>query len=519
MDVYVTALMGLAFASIDVYWCPSWPVPSADLLLRGNGSVRLVVGGWSSRAVQTDVFIVIDGGGGGGGWLASTAVAAKFSVYHGVAIHVAPVKKVFRRATVPTNGFLHPALRFDAVIFPSRNGTAAFTTAWARFYHESDRRLALMLRPPQILAWPPLSLSLSLSLSLPLPLSSRAASAMEPAVRQTERVVIDGVIASVFREFIGRPIVTQATRRLPVYGVSVETLLKGGAHAQRGGAAPQYAAVIVEPRLEGALEFCVRNVLAHLPPGPSWMMQIHHSTGPLGNERYIKRALSLSLTHQHHGEHAPLHPQQLLQAARIEFVSIAAAVSDGDSYNNLVRSAAFWQQLSKRKIEKVLFFQTDSVMLRGGRADDWPGFMPFDYVGAPWHLVPGADSAAWLRDKQRGGVLRNGVGNGGFSLRSVDAMLYIATEYGNSNFARRNNEDAFFAHHCEKMHAGLLRMRRACTLPDRALASVFAVEVPCPDVNYTLGTGPGGFIPIGLHNTWAYVDPVLGRQLLQLSIQ
>ena len=38
-------------------------------------------------------------------------------------------------------------------------------------------------------------------------------------------------------------------------------------------------------------------------------------------------------------------------------------------------------------------------------------------------MVPGAASGVWLRNKQRGGVLREGVGNGGFSLRSVEVGL------------------------------------------------------------------------------------------------
>jgi len=525
--VYLAALTRVSFMSIDIHWCPTWPAPPANVFR--NASVHTVAGAWTSRAVETDVFIVIDGGGGGDGGesggklLASTAVAAKLAVYHSVTNDVT-AETVFRRATALNESSLHPALRFDVVVFPSSKGTLAFVDAWARFYHESDRRVALMLRPPQVLAWPP-----SQPPSSPSPLLQPQAAvlplaALDAAIFQTERLVIDGVIGSVFRRFIRHPRVAQAVRRLPVYGAPVATLQKaGGAHQRSEAHARRYAAVIVEPRFEGALEFCVRNVLAHLPPGPHWMLQMHHSTGPLGNELYIKRALTLSLAplaqqhqHQHQHQHQDAH---LLQAARIEFVPIAAAVSDGDSYNHLVRSVAFWQQLWQRNIEKVLLFQTDSVMLRGNRADDWSRFMRFDYVGAPWHLVPGAESATWLRDKQRGGVLRNGVGNGGFSLRSVDTMLYIAKEYGNSNFARRNNEDSFFAHHCEKLDAGLLSARRACLLPDRTTASAFAVEVPCPDVNYTLGPGPHVLTPLGLHNTWAYVDPALSRQLLQQSME
>lgn len=70
--------------------------------------------------------------------------------------------------------------------------------------------------------------------------------------------------------------------------------------------------------------------------------------------------------------------------------------SIGD-YNRLLTSKDFWQRLP---YDKVLIFQTDSMLLREGIEE----FLEYDYVGAPWKF------------QEHGG-------NGGLSLRSKTAML------------------------------------------------------------------------------------------------
>jgi hypothetical protein len=71
-------------------------------------------------------------------------------------------------------------------------------------------------------------------------------------------------------------------------------------------------------------------------------------------------------------------------------------------YNNIMLDLSFWKTLSS--FSKVLIFQTDTMMYRYGIEQ----FYSYDYVGAPW---PKELNCASL------------VGNGGFSLRTISAII------------------------------------------------------------------------------------------------
>ena len=60
---------------------------------------------------------------------------------------------------------------------------------------------------------------------------------------------------------------------------------------KNNGSPPQlgFAALIVEPRIDSGFEFSVRNIMYHL--GSEWGLIVLHSTGPLGNEEYVKKSL------------------------------------------------------------------------------------------------------------------------------------------------------------------------------------------------------------------------------------
>ena len=202
-----------------------------------------------------------------------------------------------------------------------------------------------------------------------------------------------------------------------------------------------------------------------------------------------------------------------------------------NSYSDVLRSVKFWTNLQNMNLSKMFMFQTNSVILRRGVEE----FMHWDYIGAPWHMVHGAESGHWLRKMQRGGSLKEGVGNGGTSLRSVSAMLDIATTFKDKS--RGFNEDTFFAFHCEKLGSNEIQKsphlrdkRKGCLLADRKAAYSFAVEMPIPtkDINMTISdvagkpsniSSPVLFVPLALHSTWAYVDTALTAKLLQLSVQ
>ncbi len=160
---------------------------------------------------------------------------------------------------------------------------------------------------------------------------------------------------------------------------------------------------------------------------------------------------------------------------------------DIDEYNKLMKSPEFWQWFHA---DYVLLFQTDSFILQYGIHE----YTRFDYVGAPWHLVsdthththahtqarahahthtyththtrahthtrthtqlptmglrskiardatlcvcvcvcvcvsPTQENERWSQPAFKA-ALPEGVGNGGFSLRSVRAMVDICVQHG-----------------------------------------------------------------------------------------
>lgn len=339
-------------------------------------------------------------------------------------------------------------------------------------------------------------------------------------------MVLEGVLRSVFKRFTKNTENIAALRNmthgfsasLPSasyaavrYQPSVLHVTKSTSDILRNDVHTTFAAIIVEPRFDPNFEFCVRNVMYHL--GDRWSLLVFHSTGPFGNEKYVRHALR--------------------NMAGVEFVPLDDSVHDGSSYNQVLVNVEFWRNLQNMKLSKVFIFQTDSVLLRRGMEE----FMHWDYIGAPWNMQHGADSGHWLRQIQRGGGLVQGVGNGGTSLRSVSAMLEIATLYKSKS--GRFNEDTFFAFFCEKLgniakHKGSQPSdnQKGCLLADRKAAYAFAVEMPIAvkDINMAISDVASGsnssntsspvlFVPLALHSTWVYADTALSSKLLQLAMR
>ena len=345
------------------------------------------------------------------------------------------------------------------------------------------------------------------------------------AVEEFARVLIDGIMKSTLRNFIQKPKTMFVLRNLTnslvpssLISISRSTMETSGDESSPivpseekddqslfESLEGKYSAVIVEPRIDFAFEFCVRNVMYHL--GSTWDLLVLHSTGPLGNEQFVRRSL--------------------FGLPNVTFKA-ADSVTDGDSYNKLLKSSSFWQNLKDSGVSKIFLFQTDSIMLRHGIDE----FMQWDYIGAPWHMQEGAASGAWLQRFQRNGILLEGVGNGGVSLRTVSMMLKISEKYSNKG-SNAFNEDTFFAHNCEKLSKDATLDGDGCKLADRKSAYSFAVEIPlAPEsVNMTIASfqsqtisnssdmvGMKLFVPLSLHCTWAYVNPDLFLKLLEMSI-
>eukprot|EP00798_Chlamydomonas_sp_ICE-L_P009399 gene9399-biopygen9331 len=88
-----------------------------------------------------------------------------------------------------------------------------------------------------------------------------------------------------------------------------------------------------------------------------------------------------------------------------------------EKYSNILKDASFWRRLKEVAVgDMALFVQDDGMIVRPGIEED-EEIMAQDYVGAPW-----ADAPANAELKRLVPTL---VGNGGLSLRRVDACLDV----------------------------------------------------------------------------------------------
>ena len=106
-------------------------------------------------------------------------------------------------------------------------------------------------------------------------------------------------------------------------------------------------------------------------------------------------------------------------------------------YNALMTNKEFLNKF--RFHNKILVIQNDSEMFRSGIEE----FYDCDYIGAPWKF-------------QKHG------GNGGFSLRSVEAIMKTLEMFPYKGGAVHGYEDVYFSNHIER--AGFkLATREQCT--------------------------------------------------------
>jgi len=161
--------------------------------------------------------------------------------------------------------------------------------------------------------------------------------------------------------------------------------------------------VIVEPRSIELLILVIKNFM-YLLQEKKWGLIIFHGTD---NEEFIKNRLN--------------------GIANIHYININKPNLLSNEYNDLLCSYDFWSNIKEKNAKYVLIFQTDTLLFK----NDLDEFMEYDYVGSPW-------SVKWM------GMLE--VGNGGLSIRNVDAMLSI-TKYC-LRLQYQKNEDVYFCYWC-----------------------------------------------------------------------
>lgn len=229
-----------------------------------------------------------------------------------------------------------------------------------------------------------------------------------------------------------------------------------------------YLALTVEPWLHPTLEFAVRNVMSHL--GNKWALQIVHS--------------------QHNAELLRTMFSGVKHVQYVAMTDISDTYTDmwsAEDYSELLKSEKFWTRLQSSGYEHVLIFQSDSLMLHG-RIDP---FLSYDYIGAPWCGY----SAFVARLQQTEHVLHNGIGNGGFSLRRVEAMLTAIRAPGVFRGSKRLSEDLFFASYLDTP-------ANSNRFPNRSTGFAFAVEVQCSQEPRSLASPAN--VPLGIHAAWLF---------------
>ncbi len=265
----------------------------------------------------------------------------------------------------------------------------------------------------------------------------------------------------------------------------------------------KYVALIVEPSINAYFEFAVRTIVRQLTSNSKlkWNLHVMHSEA---NAHFVRTVL-----------------QDLDRAGKVQFSSIPVNVHVVGDYNQLTKKAVFWEHYSLPGA-KVLLFQSDTVML--GNATSIDDFMDLDYVGAPWHNEwnDNLNAARALP----GGHFKEGVGNGGFSLRSGEIMYYIASHFEAAS-SSHEQEDMFFVKHMEILQrardtnsTGNLTVPapapQAFRVASRRRAWQFAYEVKCEDVAATMNPGSSDWRPpLALHAAWYYWQPTEMKHFLE----
>jgi len=187
-----------------------------------------------------------------------------------------------------------------------------------------------------------------------------------------------------------------------------------------------YTAVIVEPRVHKALPFVIKNALDGL--NNDWTILILCSSI---NINQVKPLL----------------------CERVQHKIVFDKNMTKEQYSQFCTSEYFHSLIPT---ETFLLFQTDSMILNPSKLEK---FLKYDYVGAPW---------------------KDGVGNGGFSLRKKSKMLEIIRSVPYLGEA----EDFYF---CKQTSVKLYR-------PSVEKAKEFSVE------HYFHPS------PFGIHQTWVSKD-------------
>jgi len=221
---------------------------------------------------------------------------------------------------------------------------------------------------------------------------------------------------------------------------------------------PELETFLIEFRILPHLEFVIKNTIIKLP---KWKHTI-----VCGNINYeFIKSISMSICES-------IDASNVINIIKLDINNLSTS-----QYSRLLLTKDFWNNF---KGEKLLLYQEDTYLFHSKNIEQ---FLEYDYVGAAW--------------PERQDDNKNGVGNGGFSLRSKSKMIECIDKVdplkdlklGNStlNYMKSSNndfipEDVFFSKSMLDFNIGKVALRN--------IANQFSQETqPCSN-------------PIGGHNFW-----------------
>lgn len=157
-----------------------------------------------------------------------------------------------------------------------------------------------------------------------------------------------------------------------------------------------------------------------------------------------------------------------------------------EAYNEVLKSTEFWQDLHDKGYSKCMIVQDDGFLIHGQNIHR---FLRYDYIGAPWMDVP---DNAYIKEHINADL----VGNGGFSIRGVEAMLKITQQY---------REPELFYHNINEIPEDVYFVKYLNDIAPFHVAKNFSIEQVRSDARMCAG----------FHKFWAYHPTHVVYQMFQ----
>lgn len=146
-----------------------------------------------------------------------------------------------------------------------------------------------------------------------------------------------------------------------------------------------------------------------------------------------------------------------------------------EAYNEVLKNPEFWQDLHDKGYTKCMIVQDDGFLIHG---ENVQRYMKYDYIGAPWMDVP---DNAYIKEHVNADL----VGNGGFSIRGVNAMLKVTQQH---------REPELFYHNINEIPEDVYFVKYLNDVAPFHVAKNFSIEQVRTD----------GRMCAGFHKFWAY---------------